>query len=162
MVKSMQFNPPGSSALLHELYSWIRCERDAAWATKLAILRVERREDIAHFGACLHEHDRHAAELGQLLRTAVPSSELPCEPSFVTREPFVIGALSEGEAVVAAMRDLEASRVGRYDSRTRRGQDEPLRMLDALLERHAANARRRLAWLTGRCLLQGIRRTSAA
>jgi hypothetical protein len=74
---------PESSAWA-ELLRWIAYERDAAWTAKLAILRARRREDIAHFGACLREHDRHADELSQLVRVTDPAVEAPTEPCFVT------------------------------------------------------------------------------
>lgn len=57
---------PDSAAF--DLDLWIACERDAVWTAKLAILRARRREDIAHFGACLREHERHAGELELLAR----------------------------------------------------------------------------------------------
>jgi hypothetical protein len=77
-------NVPESAAAL-ELLQWIGHARDAAWATKLAILRLARREDIERFGAFLAEHDRHTAELAQLLRTPT------LEPKSPTSRPFSRG-----------------------------------------------------------------------
>jgi hypothetical protein len=67
---------PESPATTAELLRWIAYERDAAWTAKLAILRARRREDIAHFGACLREHDRHAGELALLARLTDPAAEV--------------------------------------------------------------------------------------
>lgn len=141
---------PESAATVVELQRWIGYERDAVWATKLAILRLERREDIELFGAFLAEHERHSTELGQLLRMADPGCESADEPPFITRDPHVIGGLSDAEGVLAASIALEASRVRRYEARPRRRDDGPHRMLDAVLERHAVDAQLRLAWLTDR------------
>jgi hypothetical protein len=101
---------PESAGAAPELVQWIGYERDAAWATKLAILRLDRREDIEHFGSFLAEHERHAIELGQLLRAAEPWSEIPDEPPFITRDPHVIGALVDADRVIAAASVLEVSR----------------------------------------------------
>jgi hypothetical protein len=146
----MEKVPEPAGSATQELLQWIGYERDAAWATKLAILRLDRHEDIELFGAFLAEHDRHAAELGQLLRAADPSCDVPDDPPFITRDPHVIGGLSEPDSVFSAAISLEGSRIGRYDARPRRRDAEPHRMLDALLERHAVDARMRLAWLTDR------------
>jgi hypothetical protein len=51
-----------------ELLRRIAYERDAAWAAKHAVLRVSGMKEIAHFGACVREHARHAEELAQLVR----------------------------------------------------------------------------------------------
>lgn len=152
---------PESAASL-ELLQWIGYERDAAWAAKLAILRLDRREDIDRFGAFLAEHDRHAVEISQLLHAADPRCDVPDEPPFITRDPHVIGGLVEPDSVIAAMSALEASRIARYDARPLRSHDEPHRMLDAVLERHAVDARLRLAWLTDRRSSRSLARGAAA
>lgn len=126
--------PQSDGSPTRELLRWIGYEQDAAWATKLAILRLERREDIDLFGAFLAEHHRHAAELRQLLRTSDPGCEIPEDPPFLARDAHVVGGLSRAEDVIAAAVVLEGSRIGRYDARPRRRHDEPLRLLDALLE----------------------------
>lgn len=154
--------PPGFETAASESLHWIRLECDAAWASKLAILRVDRREDIFHFGTCLREHEMHAAELRQLLRAVDPDREAPQDPPFVARDAYVIGALDGAEAVIAAMHAIEASRIHCYDRRTGRGQDEPHRTLDALLARHAADARQRLAWLKDRQRARAVGRAVAA
>ena len=135
---------PESAGAALELLRWIGYERDAAWATKLAILRLDRREDIERFGAFLAEHERHVAELGQLLRATEPGCEVPDEPPFITRDPHVIGALHDADSVIVATRVLEVSRIARYDANPRHHDHEPRRVLDALLERHAVDARLRL------------------
>lgn len=145
-----------------ELLRWIGYERDAAWATKLAILRLDRREDIDRFGAFLVEHDRHSAELAHLLRATDSRCEIPEEPPFSTRDPHVIGGLVDPDTVIVATSALEASRIARYDARPRHGDDVPRRMLDAVLERHAAAARLRLAWLTDRGSSRSLARGAAA
>ncbi len=139
---------PHTAAL--ELLQWIGYERDAAWATKLAILRLHRRDDIERFGAFLAEHHRHVAELAHLLRATDPRCEVPEEPPFITRDPHVIGEIVDPDIVIAAASALEASRIARYDARPRCADDIPHRMLDTVLERHAIDARLRLAWLTDR------------
>jgi len=133
-----------------ELLQWIGYERDASWATKLAILRLDRCEDIERFGAFLAEHERHVDELGHLLRTTEPCCEIPEEPPFITRDPHVIGGLVESDSVIVATSLLEVSRIARYDARPRHRAHQPHRVLDAVLERHALDARLRLAWLTDR------------
>jgi hypothetical protein len=153
---------PESAAAALELLQWIGYARDAAWATKLAILRLDRREDIERFGAFLAEHDRHAAELSQLLRTTDPRTEVPHEPPFLTRDPHVIGALVDADTVLAATTGLEASRIVRYEARPRHRDHEPHRVLDAVLERHAFDARLRLAWLTDRRSWRSSTRSAAA
>ena len=153
---------PESCAAALELLQWIGYERDAALAAKLAILRVDRREDIELFGAFLAEHDRHAAELAQLLRVTDPRSEVPDEPPFITRDPHVIGELLDADAVLAAASLLEASRIARYDARPRSRDGEPQRVLDAVLERHAIDAQLRFAWLTDRRSSRSLARGAAA
>lgn len=153
---------PESALAVQELLRWIGYERDAAWATKLAILRLDRREDIELFGAFLAEHERHATELGQLLRATEPGSEVPGEPPFITRDPHVIGALVDADTVIAATSGLEVSRIARYDTRPRHRDHEPHRVLDAVLERHAVDARMRLAWLTDRRSSRSLVRGAAA
>jgi hypothetical protein len=153
---------PESAAAALELLQWIGYERDAAWATKLAILRLDRLEDIELFGAFLAEHDRHAAELGLLLRAADPRRDIPEDPPFLTRDPHVIGGLSRPDTVIAAAIVLESSRIARYDARPRHRDHEPHRVLDAVLERHAVDARLRLAWLTDRRSARSLARGAAA
>jgi hypothetical protein len=130
-----------------ELLQWVAYERDAAWTAKLAILRARRIEDIAHFGACLREHDRHADELAQLARLTSPGCEAPVEPTFVTKEPFIVGAIDAERALVDAMERLERMRIDRYEQRSRGGVGQPATLADGLLERHQADARARLASL---------------
>jgi hypothetical protein len=144
MVNAMAHVPePGITA---ELLCWIAYERDAAWTAKLAILRARRIEDIAHFGACLREHDRHASELAQLVRASSPRVAIPVEPTFVTNEPDVIGAIDDGQALIDAMERLERARIERY-AEGRPGLAEGTALLDRLLERHQGDARVRLAAL---------------
>jgi hypothetical protein len=129
-----------------ELHGWIALERDAAWAAKLAILRAGRAEDIAHFGRCLREHDRHADELGLIARVADPGVELPDGPRFVTPDAFVVGAIEQGDdALIEAMDRLESMRIDRLEHRRR----EPGSTVDGLLERHLADARARIVALRG-------------
>jgi hypothetical protein len=127
-----------------ELLRWIAYERDAAWTAKLAIVRARRREDIAHFGACLREHDRHTEELGKLLRATSPALEIPTEPSFVTRDAFVVGAVDDPATLLEAIDSLEAGRIERYEQRRGR---TPGARLDEILDRHLADARARRASL---------------
>jgi hypothetical protein len=129
------------------LLLWIEYERDAGWTAKLAILRARRREDVAHFGACLREHDRHADELSLLARLVDPTRELPEEPTFVTREAFVVGAIHDGLALLDAMDRIEADRVARYEQRRRPSGGQPPALLDSVLERHLGDARARLTSL---------------
>jgi hypothetical protein len=137
-------------SLLSELHHWIACERDAAWAAKLAILRLERSDDITQFGRYLREHERHADELAQLLGAGSGRPGVPREPCFVTRDPHVIGATDSGDAVLDAMIDLEVTRLARYEAHGQSGDDRARGRLDAILERHAVDARERLAWLRSR------------
>src|SRR5208337_5027608 len=99
---------------VRDLLDWIAYERDAAWTAKLAILRAHRLADIAHFGACLREHDRHAEELASLARLVDPKATIPTEPTFVTTEPFIVVAIDNGHALLVAMDRLEAVRIDRY------------------------------------------------
>jgi hypothetical protein len=145
-----------------ELLRWIAFERDAAWAAKLAILRMQTRDDIALFGGFLREHDRHAEELAQLVRAADPRRDIPDEPAFVTREALVIGALDRDEAVIAAMRAIEGARIARYERRERRTEGEPASLMDALLERHRLDAQARLVALKYRWSAAVARREVAA
>jgi hypothetical protein len=144
MVTSMGHVP--ESGTTADLLRWIAYERDAAWTAKLAILRARRIEDVTHFGACLREHDRHADELAKLVRVSRPAVEIPMEPTFVTKEPFVVGAIDNGRALVEAMEGLERVRVDRYDQR-HRGGAQPATLVDGLLDRHQADACARLASL---------------
>ena len=127
---------------VEDLLYWIACERDAAWAAKLSVLRVRGFQEIAHFGACVREHERHADELAQLVRAVDRQCEIPTEPPFVTRDAFVVGDIDDGRAVLHAMAGLERARIARYMER-RRGYS----VLDALLERHLSDARARLSAL---------------
>jgi len=146
---------PDVTKILH----WIAYERDAAWTAKLAILRASSREDVRHFGACLREHDRHADELTALARATDRGVELPKEACFVTGDPFVVSAIDNGAALVDAREHLEAVRIDRYISRRPTVTDEPLSMLDGLLDRHLADTRARLDRFRG---LRGWRRDQAA
>jgi hypothetical protein len=142
--------PESAESCVAELLRWIAYERDAAWAAKLAILRMQTRDDIALFGTFLREHDRHAEELAQLVRAAAPGHDIPDEPPFITREALVIGALDRDEAVIAAMRAIEGARIMRYERRERRVEGEPSSLMDALLERHRVDAQARLVALKRR------------
>ncbi|HZU85487.1 MAG TPA: hypothetical protein VE987_21300, partial [Polyangiaceae bacterium] len=84
---------PDCTWAIDETPQWIARERDAAWTAKLVILRVQRLDDIAHFGDCLREHERHIEELAHLTRAQTGGTEAWTyrEPSFVTRDPHVIG-----------------------------------------------------------------------
>jgi hypothetical protein len=137
-------------SFVDQLVRWIAAERDAAWTAKLAILRMQTREDIALFGAHLREHDRHADELGHLVRMVEPMRDVPREPSFVTRDAFVIGALDRAHAVIEAMRGIEATRIERYEQRpphSNSGCVATASIVDGVLDRHLADARARLAAL---------------
>jgi hypothetical protein len=107
----------------------------------------------------LREHDRHTAELALLARLTDSATEVPMEPAFVTAEPFVIGAIDDGGALVEAVDRLERGRIARYEQRRRGSDVEPGSVLDGLLERHLADARARLASLRG---LRQARRSIAA
>jgi hypothetical protein len=137
---------PDSPAKSH-IVQWIEYERDAAWTAKLAILRASRCEDIAHFGECLREHERHADELAVLARMADRTAQIPTEPTFVTGDPFVVGAIEGGRALLEAMERLEVVRIERYACRSPAGADQPASMLNGLLDRHLADARARLGRL---------------
>ena len=112
------FEPNGARSV-DRATTWLDRERDAAWTAKLAILRLERVADILHLGACLRGHESHIAELAEVARTQglSPDSGSLREPSFVTGEPHVIGALIESGAVLAALESIETARVARYPSR---------------------------------------------
>jgi hypothetical protein len=151
--------------MIAELRRWIAFENDAVWAAKLAILRLERLEDIAQVGRWLREHERHAEDLARVLRTIGPRLQAPSEPSFVTRDAHEIGALDDDEAVLEALMGLEAARISRYESRheaqTSRIDDRTHRLLDALLDRHALDAWVRLTWLKRRCETRSLERGAA-
>jgi len=151
-------------SLVGELIQWVAYERDAAWAAKLAILRVRRREDIALLGEVLREHDRHADELSQVVRASSPRPEvsLPDGPCFVTRDAFVIGALDREDAVLDALEYLELVRIERYEQRRRRLERTVPSTLDAVLERHLADARARLVALQRRRRSRSAVREAAA
>jgi hypothetical protein len=167
MDQSVEQGPADGTpdSLTAELLRWIAYENDAVWTAKLAILRLERVEDIAQFGKWLREHERHAAELARVLRAQSPRLQAPSEPSFATRDPFAIGALDDGEAVIEAMRGVEAARIARYQSRDGARSapidDRPHRLLDALLDRHALDARVRHVWLRDRCEARSLERGAA-
>jgi len=127
---------------VEDLLHWIACERDAQWAAKLAVLRTRDFQELAHLGACVREHERHADELAQLVRAVDRHCEIPTEPAFVTRDAFVVGDLAEGQGVLQALAGLERARIARYELRERR-----YSVLDALLERHLQDARSRLSAL---------------
>ncbi len=133
-----------------EIRRWIGYERDAGWTARLAVLRLEQRDDIARLGSHVCEHDRHAEELGQLLQAADPRWPVAREPPFLTGEAHVIGALARPDAVLDALAAIEGERVARYERERSRGKDGLRRLLDALLERHELDACKRLAWLTAR------------
>jgi hypothetical protein len=134
-------------AVTADLDLWIAYERDAAWTAKLAILRARRREDIAHFGGCLREHDRHATELEMLARLVDPAREATSDPTFVTRDAFVVGAIDDARALLDAMERLEGDRIARYELRRRPAAAAPAALLDGVLDRHLSDARTRLASL---------------
>ncbi len=144
---------------MRDLLDWIAYERDAAWTAKLAILRAERLEDIAHFGACLREHDRHADELVRLARASDRRASVPTDATFVTDEPHLVGSLHGGRALLETMERVEAVRVDRYLARIPLASGESMTMLHGILQRHLADARGRLAAL-GR--LREPRREAAA
>ncbi len=150
METSKDSRDPVPESTIRELLTWIAYARDAAWAAKLAILRMTRGEDIALFGEHLREHDRHATELAQLVRAAEPRRTVPDEPQFLVRDALVIGALDRDEAVIAAMVGIEETRIARYEQRGRCPVGAPTSMIDALLERHLADARGRFAALRRR------------
>jgi hypothetical protein len=141
-----------------EMLRWIAYERDASWTAKLAILRA-RVEHVAYFGECMREHDRHADELSQLARAAGTACDLPAEPTFVTREPSVVGAIDDPSALLDAMVRLESARIERYAKRPRGAMSQPATLLDGLLERHQADARARPTSLRR---LREVRRRAAA
>jgi hypothetical protein len=140
----MQNAPEPEQQYIGELVDHVARERDAAWAAKLAILRVRRLEDIAFLGACLREHERHAEEIAQLARAAGANGAIPREACFVTRDPHIVGAIADADAVIDTMRGLEHARIERYEQQRRSTDGEMRRTLDALLERHLLDARARL------------------
>jgi hypothetical protein len=143
---------PNSGRSLDQAAAWLDRERDAAWTAKLAVLRVERIADIVHLGDCLRDHQRHIAELAVVARASgcsLDSGSL-LEPSFATREPHVVGALLESDAVLAALESIEAARVARYLSRGPVATTGAPSVLDRALERHLSDAQARLQWLRRR------------
>jgi len=126
-----------------EALQWIEYELDASWAAKLAILGARRREDIAHFGACLAEHDRHSRELAALLRASDPIIDIPTEPVFRTNDATIVASTHEESALLRAVERMESTRMDRYEGR-RRGHDG---RLEALLDIHLTETRVRLAAL---------------
>src|ERR1700722_17029278 len=143
---------PSAGCAVEDVSNWLAFERDAAWTAKLVILRVERLDDIRHFGDCLHDHERHVDELAGLAR--IRGAQLR-EPSFVTREAHVIGALVESSSVLAAMGALEIARVARYRSHDATVREEAESALDRLLARHRIDAEARLRWLARRLRAPG-------
>ena len=129
------------------LLRWVAYERDAAAAAKLAILRASGCESIRHFGACLREHDRHAAELAVWAGAHGHPSSPRAEARFVTTEPLAIGDVDGGQALLDAMDRLETGRIDRYLARRAARAGEPASTFDALLDRHLADAYARLARL---------------
>jgi hypothetical protein len=134
---------------IDEALTWLDRERDAAWTTKLVIVRVDALDDVRHFGDCLAQHERHVGELARWIRArgATLDALALCEPSFVTPDPHAIGALSASGPVLYAMEALELARVGRYDARPECRRDPSL---DRLLAAHRDAARARLRWLRRR------------
>jgi hypothetical protein len=139
---SMQ-NPP-DSPVVQDLLMSAAHERDAAWAAKLAILRLRRVEHIAFLGECLRQHDLHARELASLVRAADRRVPVPSEPRFLTPDALVIGALDDADRVLAALEELEAQRIRRYEARL--GRQHP-GTVGAVLGRHYDAARARLVQL---------------
>jgi hypothetical protein len=135
------------SLIRTSLSCWIAYERDAVWTAKLAILRATRADDIRHFGACLDEHNRHAEELTALARVADRSVDVPKDASFLTQDPFIVGAIDSGGDLVGAMERVEAQRIDRYLSRPPATPEQPATMLNGLLDRHLADARERVSRL---------------
>jgi hypothetical protein len=121
---------------------WVAYEHEAAWCAKLAILRAQSLDHIAHFGACLREHERHGKELSRNLPSARHTP--PGRATFLTQEPHIVGALSGADELLDAFHRIEASRVARYEARVRAPHRSPSSMLDAILERHLVDARARL------------------
>ncbi|MCL2448579.1 MAG: hypothetical protein FWD17_06515 [Polyangiaceae bacterium] len=132
-----------------EARTWLDRERDAVWATKLLIIRVDALGDIRHFGDCLAQHERHVGELARWIgeRGVTLDPVALCEPSFATPEPHTIGALCTSAAALYAMEALELARLARYRVQPRRPRQPAL---GQLLEAHAGDARDRLAWLRRR------------
>jgi hypothetical protein len=145
---------PESSATVEAL-RWLAYDRDAAWTAKLAILGAPCREDIAHFGMCLREHDRHADELAALVHVTSPHADIPTEPTFLTADASLVAAIRERNVLLDAFDRIEVGRVERY-GRRRRGGDA---RLEALLDVHLTETRVRLATLRR---LRGSRRDAAA
>jgi hypothetical protein len=132
-----------------ETLNWIARERDAVWTAKLVILRVAKVDDIVHFGVCLREHERHIGELFQVacaFGVALERAPL-AEPSFVTREPHVIGALADSELVLNAMERIEAARNLRYATHRALDNEPSHHVLARVLARHRCDASARLEWL---------------
>jgi hypothetical protein len=137
---------------IDDILTWIARECDAVWTAKLVILRVNEIEDIAHFGACLREHERHAEELARLLPGAihVDAQATSREPRFVTREPHIVGSLTGADELLGAMEAIEIARIARYPSRGGWVDVRFRQPLRWLLERHVCDARVRLGWLRRR------------
>jgi hypothetical protein len=131
-----------------EIIQWIAFERDAEWASKIAILRAKPFDAIAHFGRCRQEHERHAEELAELAKELVPNEDIPTRPQFLTRDALVVGALEDEATLIDTMERLEWTRIGRYEKRRcRRAAGAQPAPLDGLLERHLNDTRDRLASL---------------
>jgi hypothetical protein len=95
---------------------------------------------------------RHTDELIELVPFSSRAQERARsrEPRFVTRDPHIIGALLDDDAVLDAMEAIESGRIGRYPPRRRRVDDPSRRAIERLLERHLCDARARANWLFGR------------
>ena len=143
---------PNSRSTLDDALDWLARERDAVWTAKLVILRVEPVDDILHFGQCLREHQTHIVEWARWAESRGARLEPATlfEPSFVTGEPHVVGALAESAAVLAAMETIEAARVAAYLSPDAMGSMREQGSFGRLLARHLVDARTRLDWIRHR------------
>jgi hypothetical protein len=143
---------PDSQRTLDEALNWLARERDAVWTAKLVIRRVEPVDDILHFGQCLREHETHVVEWAHWAESGGARLERATllEPSFVTGEPHVIGALAESAAVLAAMETIEAARVAAYLSLDAMVSMREQGSFGRLLARHLVDARARLDWIRRR------------
>jgi hypothetical protein len=143
---------PHHRTVADEATHWIALERDAAWTAKLAIVRLNDLDDLQHFGECRREHERHIEELAHCVsavRVTLETAALE-EPSFVTREPHIVGGIVDGEAVLEAMEAIETARIARYQQDCDPRLEPALDRLRAVLARHSADAHARLNWLRGR------------
>jgi hypothetical protein len=143
---------PDSQRTLDEALNWLARERDAVWTTKLVILRLEPVDDILHFGQCLREHETHVVEWAQWAesRGARLEPTTLLEPSFVTGEPHIVGALAESAAVLAAMETIEDARVAAYLAPDAMVSMHAQGSFGRILARHLVDARTRLDWIRRR------------